>query len=137
MEDKKFQKSDFIVTENYHLRLREKTAKMLIEKIKCNFNRKVPYKNKNYSYQTILSDVVQQFSHFVYGKKKEFEFEVPAIQIQREDSLDIREKISKMTSEQRKKLGINKSTLWYMKKNLKLGKNIKSYDKTWSKINLE
>jgi len=80
---------------------------------------------------------VQQFTNFVYGKKKEFEFEVPAIQIQREDSLDIREKILKMIPEQRKKLGINKSTLWYMKKNLKSGKNIKIYDKTWSKINLE
>jgi len=135
MEDKKLQKSDFIVTENYHLRLREKTAKMLIEKIKHNFNRKVPYKNKNYSYQTILNDIVQQLANFVYGKKKEFEFEVPAIQIEREDSLDIREKISKMTPEQRKKLGINKSTLWYMKKNLKSGKNIKIYDKTFSKIN--
>ena len=123
------------ITENDHLRLREKTAKMLIEKIKHNFNRKVPYKNKNYSYQTILNDVVQQFTNFVYGKKKEFEFEVPAIQIQREDSLDIREKISKMTPEERKKLGINKSTLWYMKKNLKSGKSIKIYDKTWSKIN--
>jgi len=76
-----------------------------------------------------------------YIWKKKFEFEVPAIQIEREDSLDIREKISKMTPEQRKKLGINKSTLWYMKKNLKKnlksGKNIKIYDKTWSKINLE
>ncbi len=137
IEDKKLQKSDFIVTENYHLRLREKTAKMLIDKIKHNFNRKVPYKNKNYSYQTILNDAVQQFANFVYGKKKEFEFEVPAIQIQREDSLDIREKISKMTPEERKKLGINKSTLFYMKKNLKSGKNIKIYDKTWSKINFE
>ncbi len=137
MENKKLQKSDFIVTENYHLRLREKTAKMLIEKIKRNFNRKVPYKNKNYSYQTILNDIVQQLTNFVYGKKKEFEFKVPDIKIERDDSLDIREKISKMTTEQRKKLGINKSTLWYMKKNLKSGKNIKIYDKTWSKINLE
>lgn len=57
------------------------------------------------------------------------------IKIEREDSLDIREKISKMSPEQRKKLRINKSTLWYMKKNLKSGKSIKIYDKTWSKIN--
>jgi len=135
MENKRLQKSNFIVTENYHLRLREKTAKMLIEKIKHNFNRKVPYKNKNYSYQTILNDAVQQLTNFVYGKKKEFEFEVPVIQIQREDSLDIREKILKMTPDQRRKFGINKSTLWYMKKNLKSGKNIKIYDKTFSKIN--
>lgn len=34
LEEKKLKKNDFIVTENYHIRLRENTAKLLIEKIK-------------------------------------------------------------------------------------------------------
>jgi hypothetical protein len=41
-----------------------------------------------------------------------------------------------MTPENRKKLGINKSTLFYMKKNIKDGKNIKIYDKIIKKIKL-
>lgn len=40
-----------------------------------------------------------------------------------------------MTPEQRKKLGINKSTLFYMKKNLQDRKNIKIYDKAFKKLN--
>lgn len=39
-----------------------------------------------------------------------------------------------MTPENRKKLGINKSTLFYMKKNIQEGKNIKIYDKVIKKI---
>jgi len=40
-----------------------------------------------------------------------------------------------MTPENRKKLGINKSTLFYMKKNIQDGKNIKIYDKIIKKLN--
>jgi CRISPR-associated protein Cas1 len=39
-----------------------------------------------------------------------------------------------MTPEQRKELGINKSTLWYIQKNLREGKKVKLYDKVKSKI---
>lgn len=40
-----------------------------------------------------------------------------------------------MTPENRKKFEINKSTLFYMKKNIQEGKNIKIYDKVIKKIN--
>jgi len=39
-----------------------------------------------------------------------------------------------MTPEERKQLGINKSTLWYIKKNLKNNKSFKIYDKVLTKI---
>lgn len=46
-------KSNF--TENYHTRLEEDVAKLLIEKINSNFNARYNYKNGiNYSYQIIL-----------------------------------------------------------------------------------
>lgn len=39
-----------------------------------------------------------------------------------------------MTPDERKRLGINKSTLWYMKKNLREGKRVKFYDKNLLKL---
>lgn len=38
LEEKKLKKSDYIVTENYHLRLKPATAEMLIEKIRLNMD---------------------------------------------------------------------------------------------------
>ena len=71
LEGKKLKKSDFIVTENYHVRLKPATAKMLIEKISLNFNRTTNYKaNNKHSYQNILLDNIQQLANFVIGKKK-------------------------------------------------------------------
>jgi hypothetical protein len=45
-----------------------------------------------------------------------------------------RDYILNMTPEQRKELGINKSTLWYIQKNLREGRKVKLYDKVKAKI---
>jgi CRISPR-associated protein Cas1 len=39
-----------------------------------------------------------------------------------------------MTPDQRKELGINKSTLWYIQKNLREGKKVKLYNKVKAKM---
>lgn len=135
LEEYQLKKSDFIITENYHIRLKENIAKLLIEKIRANFNRKVPYKNKNYAYQNILYDNVQKLANYVSEKDgKSLEFNVPKLTIANNDSLELRNKVLNMTLEERKRRGISKTAYWYMKKNLKDGKRIKFYGKTLKKI---
>ncbi len=136
LEEKKLKKSDFIITENYHTRLRERSAKMLIEKISLNFNRKVAYKGKNYSYESILLDNIQELGNFILDKRKELKFSIPRIKIERDDSIEVKEKILGMTPERRKRLGINKSTLWYQQKNISKDKQIKIYNRTLVKLNM-
>jgi CRISPR-associated protein Cas1 len=96
----------------------------------------VPYKNKkSYSYQTILFDNVQQLGNYISEKDGAMlTFNIPKLTISNNDSLELRKKILKMTPEERKRLGINKSTLWYIKNNLKDGKRVKLYDKILDKI---
>lgn len=136
LEEKKVKKTDFIVTENYHLRLKPVTAKMLIEKIRLNMDIKVPYKNnKQHSYQSILLDCVQQMANFVIGKRTDLLLDIPTMNIRRIVSLELRHKILTLSPIERKRLGINKSTLWYQKRRLLHGRNIKLYAKTRSKFN--
>ncbi|MCV0411172.1 CRISPR-associated endonuclease Cas1 [Nitrosopumilus sp.] len=135
LEEKKLKKSDFIVTENYNMRLREKTAKLLIEKISANFNTKVPYKGRNYYYQNVLFDNIRNLAHCISDKKIKFDFDVPKLIIQRDDTSKLREKILSLTPDDRRKLGINKSTLWYIKKNISDGKTAKIYEKIIYKLN--
>jgi len=100
-----------------------------------NFNARYNYKNgKNYSHQIILQDNLQQLSNFILEKKKEFEFNVPKMKLNRNDNLESREKILNMTLEKRQELGINKSTLWCIQKNLSEGKTPKIYEKILLKI---
>ncbi len=130
----KLKKSDFILTENYNIRLKENTAKRLITKIKLNFNTKVSYRAKRYYYQTILADFVRNLALFVAEKRSEIEFSIPEIKIQRKDTLELKNKILKLSPEERRRLGINKSTLWYIKNNIENDKSIKIYDKILSKL---
>lgn len=134
LDEAKLKKSDFIVTENYHIRLKPDTAKLLVEKIKSNFNYKVLYKKRHFTYQNILYDNISQLAQFVYNKKKTLEFIVPHIEINRNDNLLLRKRILSMTPEERRDLKINKSTLWYMKHHIKNNKSIKIYNKSLAKI---
>ena len=88
-----------------------------------------------YYYENILADNISKLALFIAEKNKKIEFSVPNLELKRNDYLSLKEKILEMTPEQRKKLGINKSTLFYMKKNLQEGKNIKIYDKVIKKLN--
>ena len=134
LEEKKLKKSDFITTENYHIRLREQTAKMLIEKIQANFNNRAKYKGKNYTYENILLDNLMQLAGFIQDKQDKLKLDIPAIKINRNDKTERRDKLLTMTPEERRKLGINRNTLWYIKKNLTEGKKITIYDKVLEKI---
>ena len=127
-------KADFIVTESYNIRLRENTAKALIEKIRLNFNARALYNGKYYSYQNILYENVRLLANQISGKSGKLQFNVPEFRIKREDNTDIRSKVLSLTPQDRKRLGINKSTLWYMQKHIREGKRIKVYDKVMGKI---
>jgi len=136
LEEKEIKKSDFIITENYHTRLGENVTKLLIEKINSNFNARYNYKNgKNYSYQIILQDNLQQLANFIVDKKREFDFSIPKMKLNRNYDLELQEKILNMTTDEREKLGINKSTLWHIKKNISEGKTPKISNKIITRIN--
>jgi len=129
----KLKKSDFITTENYHIRLKPNTAKLLIEKIKNNFNQRYEFRNKQHT-ENIMFENIRELSRYVIGNSKSLEFTIPDIEIKRNDNSQIRDKILSIDPEKRKELKINKSTLWYQQKKIKEGKTIKIYNKTKVKI---
>ena len=135
LEDKKLKKSDFIVTENYHIRLTETTAKLLIDKINTNFNSRIQYNGKMNTYQTVLLEQIRKLAKYVSGQSSNLFFDKFEIEPNRKDNLDVRDRISSITPQDRKKLSINKSTLWYMQKYVREGKKIKVYSKVMDKIN--
>ena len=134
LEEKVLKKSYFIVTENFHIRLRENTAKMLIEKLRVNFNATTPHRSVNYKNQVLIFENLRAFSNHLQGKSSDLTFTLPEIKLKRTDTADLKEEILKITPEERKKLGINKSTLWYMQKNIREGKKVKIYNKIINKI---
>ncbi|MCL4325837.1 MAG: hypothetical protein M1481_03315 [Candidatus Thermoplasmatota archaeon] len=77
---------------------------------------------------------IRELNRYISGKVKTLEFKIPDIEISRNDTIDIKNKIMSIDAEKRKALKINKSTLWYQKKKIKEGKTIKMYNKTKGRI---
>ena len=127
-------KSDFITTENYHIRLKPDTAKKLIEKIQGNFNKRYEFRNKQHTLENIMFENIRELSKYVLGKAMEMKFNIPNINIERNDNIEMRNKIVSIDPEKRKELKINKSTLWYQQRKIKEGKTIKVYNKTRVRI---
>jgi CRISPR-associated protein Cas1 len=67
------------------------------------------------------------FGEILENREKVLNFEIPEIKPYRNDDIELRNRIMAITPEDRKKLKINKSTLWYMQKAIKEGKKIKLY----------
>ncbi len=132
--EKGLKKSDFITTENYHIRLKPETSRKLIEAIKNNFNQRYIFKNKQYALDIIMLENIKEFAKYLSNNKKDLEFYIPEIKITRNDDNEIREKVISITPEERKKKKINKSTLWYQQKKIKEGKPLKLYQKTIAKL---
>jgi Uncharacterized protein predicted to be involved in DNA repair len=100
----KLRKSDFITTENYHIRLKPDTAKLLIEKIKNNFNKRYEFRNKQHTLENIMFENIRELSKYITGNSKNLEFSIPEIEIKRNDNSQVRDKIMSIDPEKRKEL---------------------------------
>lgn len=53
---------------------------------------------------------------FIQDKQDKLELDIPSIKINRNDNIEIRDTLLNMTPEERRQVGINRNTLWYIKR---------------------
>ena len=73
-------------------------------------------------------------SNFILEKRKEFVFSIPNMKLNRNNDVELRERNLNMSQEEQEKLGINKLTIWYIKKNVSEGKTPRIYKKILTRI---
>jgi len=66
--------------------LNEEDGKMLIEKIKDNFNQRYEFRNKQHTLENIMFENIREFSRYIMGNVKQLEFTIPDIEIKRNDN---------------------------------------------------
>jgi CRISPR-associated protein Cas1 len=62
-------KADFIVTENYHIRLRPAASKALMDRLSVNMNRKVPVAGRSFAFETLIQETARKLSRHLTGAK--------------------------------------------------------------------
>ncbi len=128
-------KNDFIVTENYHIRLRPASANALIERFSANMNRKVSVGGRSFAYETLVSELARRLARHLIAASSRYNLSYPFV-VGESGHVDsgIVNRVGSMTSAEGRTLGISKAGLWDMKRRAAQGKPLKLYQKVQAKL---
>jgi CRISPR-associated protein Cas1 len=126
---------DFIVTENYHIRLRPTAATALIDRVSANLNRKVELKGRSWSYESIITETARGLARHLTASSNRFDVSYPfSVGESGHIPTDLRERVLSMTVADRKAAGISKTTWHYIKRRAETGKPLRLYRKVAGRL---
>ncbi len=110
-------KGDFIVTENYHVRLRPTAANALIERLSANMNRKVSVGGRSFAYETLVSEMARRLARHLTAPKGRFNLSYPFVVGESGHvETDLKVRVAAMTYAEGRARGISKAGLFAMKR---------------------
>jgi CRISPR-associated protein Cas1 len=128
-------KRDFIVTENYHVRLRPAAAKVLIDRFSANLNRKVKVEGKSMSFETAISETARRLARHLTGPRARLDLAYPfEVGESGHVTPEFKDRVVSLTYAEGRKLGISKAGLWDMKRRAAVGKPLRLYGKVARRI---
>ncbi len=129
---KEITKSDFTFFNDFRLLIKSEARNKLVNRFNYNLSRKIKLENQSFQVINAIDRYVQLFKQsLLTGRKWN---PLPNLDMERNDSTSIRNKILSMSSIERKVKGINKSTLWYQQQALRAGKARKLYSPSIRKL---
>jgi CRISP-associated protein Cas1 len=128
-------KRDFIITENYHVRLRPNAANALIMRVTANMNRKVSVGGRSYAYETLVTESSRRLARSLLDKKSRFKLDFP-FQVGESGQVDsdIARSIATISYAEARTLGISKAGFWDMKRRAAQGRPLRLYRKVSDRI---
>jgi CRISPR-associated protein Cas1 len=93
LEKRMFTKKDFIITENYNLRLRPESAKKPTVELMKQFSTTINYGKYNFEWNYVIVKKAYELAQYLIGNKKSLDFSSPEPNLKRDDSGKLREKI--------------------------------------------
>jgi CRISPR-associated protein Cas1 len=131
MRDAKLdRKRDFIVTENYHVRLPPIAAKALIERFSANMNRKVSVGRRNFAYETLALETARILARHLSTPKSALDFSYPfVVEETGYVGSEVVERVASLTYAEARELGISKAGLWDIKRRAAEGRPLRLYGK--------
>jgi CRISPR-associated protein Cas1 len=134
LERKEFSRKDFILTDNYNIRLRPDATKKLIELVNGQLSSRVSYKNRSWEWRSVIHQKAGELVECLDGKRTSVDFITPYPVITRDDSEELRSKILSIGYNDWMKAGNSKGSLHYLKKNAMSEKPFKVYGKMKEKL---
>jgi hypothetical protein len=126
---------DFYFTgDDYRYRIEIEAKRRFLELLKDRFNSGVKYKGKTWKWDTVILNKIQELGRFLLNKTNSLDFN-PSPGLERSDSLVLRKRILELTQGEAQELGIGKSTLHYLRRNVLDARSFKVYQKVAQRLN--
>ncbi len=126
--------SFYFTTNDYRYRFSLESKKRFIELLKERFNSGVVYKGQRMKWDTVIQEKTSELARYLSGRSRSLDFIEPSPTLERFDNAELRERIKALTSEEAKKAGIDKSTLYTLRQHACKEPPFKLYRKTLVKL---
>jgi CRISPR-associated protein Cas1 len=128
-------KADFIVTENYHVRLRSTAAQVLMDRLSANLNRKVKVDGRSMAYETAISETARRLARHLTNSRGHLDLALPfAMAASGHVEGDLKARVAAMSYAEARDVGISKGGLFAMKRRAAEGKPLRLYRKVARKL---
>jgi CRISP-associated protein Cas1 len=128
-------KADFIVTEEFHIRLRPKAAQALMDRLSANMNRKVSVGGRSFAFETLIQELARRLSRHLTEGRGRLDLSYPfAVGESGHVGTDLQDRVLSMTLAERKGAGISKTTWHYIRKRTKDGQPLRLYGKVAQRV---
>jgi len=119
---------------DYRLRIKPPLLDRYAELLREQFNSGVMYGGKHLTWDTLILRKCQELARYLLGKTTRFDVVNPKLTFEREDTRALRKKILSLSGAQARKLGLNKSTLHYLRKQARERKPFRIYEPVLAKL---
>jgi len=124
----------YFEAEDYRLRIKPPLLDRYAELLREQFNSGVSCDGKRLTWDTLICRKCQELGQYLLRKTASFSLTSPSPVLERSDSHRLREKILSLSQSEAHKLGIGKSTLHYLRRNVRSHHSFRVYRKVQRRI---
>jgi CRISPR-associated protein Cas1 len=126
---------DFYFTgDDYRYRFEPKAKQRFLDLLRERFNSAVTYKGRALKWDTVIEQKAMELSGYLMGRSDKMDFSVPSAKLIRSDDRELRNRILSLSQSEARKVGIEKSTLHYLRESARDERSFRVYGKVHNRL---
>jgi hypothetical protein len=126
---------DFYFTgDDYRYRFESEAKQRFLDLLREQFNSGVTYKGRALEWDTVIEQKTVELGRYLVGRTGNLEFSEPSRSLEETDEPKLRRRILNLSRSEAQKPGIQKSTLYYLRKNAGANISFRVYHKVRMKL---
>jgi len=128
---------DFYFTgDDYRYRFEPEAKERFLDLLRERFNSGVRYRGRALKWDTVVEQKTIELGRYLAGRASGLDFSEPSANLQGTDSKELRRLILTISQSEARRLGIDRSTLHYLRRNAKYTGSFRIYQKIAKKLRM-